>query len=237
MCHSSNASLESNETSTDHPSTMSFCHSSTDDLCDTSAVDLCYSPDISSPPTQRKKPKKISVSVSVRVKGKNKGKTLSYDNCIACNHCAYIFDRNTDYQHSKKCWHTIWLIRCSSAELIQIMPPTLWWWDNQHKGNFHQCQWHMEQPAFHQRHSSSKYPVTIWKSLDWWMPSSFWLTIHYKRQLLTDCHKQISKYMAEVQPGIEHRYDVWHISKSMHLFIYILQMTMSVSGKQVLRRS
>jgi len=74
---------------------MSFCHSSTDDLCDTSAVNLYYLPDIPNPPIQRKKPKKKSVSVSVRVKGKNKGKTLSYDNCIPCNHCAYIFDRNT----------------------------------------------------------------------------------------------------------------------------------------------
>jgi len=79
MCHSSNVSLQSNEASSNHPS---FRHSSTDDLCDTSAVDLCYSPDIPSPPTQRKKPKKKSVSVRVRIKGKNKGKTLSYDNCI-----------------------------------------------------------------------------------------------------------------------------------------------------------
>ena len=115
MCHSSTASLQSNETSNGHPSTMSFCHSSTDDICDASAVDLCYSPDIPSPPTQMKKHKKKSVSVSVRVKGKNKGKTFSYDNCIICNHCVYVFDRNTDYQHSKKCWHTMRLIRCPTS--------------------------------------------------------------------------------------------------------------------------
>jgi len=39
--------------------------------------------------------------------------------------------------------------------------------------------------------------------------------------LVTDPHKQISKYMAEVQPGTEHRYDVWHISKSMLTCIYL----------------
>ena len=34
--------------------------------------------------------------------------------------------------------------------------------------------------------------------------------------LVTDCHKQIAKYMAEEKPDIEHRYDVWHISKGMY---------------------
>ena len=33
--------------------------------------------------------------------------------------------------------------------------------------------------------------------------------------LVTDRHNQISKYMAEVKPEIEHRYDVWHVSKGM----------------------
>ena len=37
--------------------------------------------------------------------------------------------------------------------------------------------------------------------------------------LVTDRHKQIAKYMAEIKPDIEHRYDVWHISKSMSTFI------------------
>ena len=33
--------------------------------------------------------------------------------------------------------------------------------------------------------------------------------------LVTDCHNQIAKYMAEVKPEIEHLYDVWHISKGV----------------------
>ena len=33
--------------------------------------------------------------------------------------------------------------------------------------------------------------------------------------LVTDRHNQIAKYMAEVKPEIEHRYDVWHASKGM----------------------
>jgi len=33
--------------------------------------------------------------------------------------------------------------------------------------------------------------------------------------LVTDRHNQIAKYMAEVKPEIEHRYDVWHISKGV----------------------
>ena len=33
--------------------------------------------------------------------------------------------------------------------------------------------------------------------------------------LVTDRHKQIAKYIAEVMPDIEHRYDVWNISKGI----------------------
>ena len=33
--------------------------------------------------------------------------------------------------------------------------------------------------------------------------------------LVTDRHNQIAKYMTEVKPEIEHRYDVWHVSKGM----------------------
>ena len=33
--------------------------------------------------------------------------------------------------------------------------------------------------------------------------------------LVTDRYNQIAKYMAEVKPEIEHRYDVWHVSKGM----------------------
>ena len=31
--------------------------------------------------------------------------------------------------------------------------------------------------------------------------------------LVTDRHNQIAKYMTEVKPEVEHRYDVWHVSK------------------------
>ena len=31
--------------------------------------------------------------------------------------------------------------------------------------------------------------------------------------IITDRHKQINKYLREKHPSIEHRYDVWHISK------------------------
>ena len=31
--------------------------------------------------------------------------------------------------------------------------------------------------------------------------------------LVTDRHNQIAKYMTEVKPEIEHRFDVWHVSK------------------------
>ena len=31
--------------------------------------------------------------------------------------------------------------------------------------------------------------------------------------LVTDRHKQITRYIREVHPDIEHQYDAWHISK------------------------
>ena len=39
--------------------------------------------------------------------------------------------------------------------------------------------------------------------------------------LVTDGHKQIAKYMAEEKPDIEHRYDVWHISKGVYIYIQL----------------
>ena len=39
--------------------------------------------------------------------------------------------------------------------------------------------------------------------------------------LITDRHNQISKYMAEVKPDIDHHYDVWHVSKGMLLLVYL----------------
>ena len=38
------------------------------------------------------------------------------------------------------------------------------------------------------------------------------LTIH---TLVTDRHKQITKFISKKHPNIEHRYDVWHVSKGM----------------------
>ena len=33
--------------------------------------------------------------------------------------------------------------------------------------------------------------------------------------LVTDRHKQLSKWIRENLPHIQHRYDVWHVAKSM----------------------
>ena len=38
--------------------------------------------------------------------------------------------------------------------------------------------------------------------------------------LVTDRHNQIAKYMAELKPEIEHRYDVWHISKGACVIVF-----------------
>ena len=44
--------------------------------------------------------------------------------------------------------------------------------------------------------------------------------------LITDRHKQIVKYIGKKHPAIEHRYDVWHVSKgrlfSLNLFYCVL---------------
>ena len=34
--------------------------------------------------------------------------------------------------------------------------------------------------------------------------------------LVTDRHKQKAKYMREHEPSVDHRYDVWHVSKGIH---------------------
>ena len=34
--------------------------------------------------------------------------------------------------------------------------------------------------------------------------------------LITDRHKQIAKYMREHKPSVDHRYDVWHVSKGIY---------------------
>ena len=34
--------------------------------------------------------------------------------------------------------------------------------------------------------------------------------------LVTDRHKQIAKYMREHKPSVDHRYDVWHVSKGIY---------------------
>lgn len=40
------------------------------------------------------------------------------------------------------------------------------------------------------------------------------LTIH---TLVTDRHKQITKFINKKHPNIEHRYDVWHVSKGTYV--------------------
>ena len=36
------------------------------------------------------------------------------------------------------------------------------------------------------------------------------------KTLVTDRHKQIAKFIRDKHPSIDHRYDVWHVSKDMH---------------------
>ena len=40
------------------------------------------------------------------------------------------------------------------------------------------------------------------------------LTIH---TLVTDRHKQITKFISKKHPNIEHHYDVWHVSKGTYV--------------------
>ena len=35
--------------------------------------------------------------------------------------------------------------------------------------------------------------------------------------LITDRHKQITRYVREVHPDIQHQYDAWHISKGTNV--------------------
>ena len=39
--------------------------------------------------------------------------------------------------------------------------------------------------------------------------------------LITDWHKQIARYMREQKTSIDHHYDVWHVSKGIHVHISI----------------
>ena len=39
--------------------------------------------------------------------------------------------------------------------------------------------------------------------------------------LITDRHKQIARYMREQKPSIDHCYDLWHVSKGIHVHISI----------------
>ena len=39
------------------------------------------------------------------------------------------------------------------------------------------------------------------------------------KTFITDRHKQIARYMREQKPSIHHRYDVWHVSKGIHVHI------------------
>ena len=37
-------------------------------------------------------------------------------------------------------------------------------------------------------------------------------------KLVTDCHIQVSAYMANEKPNVEHSYDVWHVSKGIIVY-------------------
>ena len=40
--------------------------------------------------------------------------------------------------------------------------------------------------------------------------------------LVTDRHKQVSKFVRQQHPHIDHRYDVWHVSKGMYTLFLII---------------
>ena len=40
--------------------------------------------------------------------------------------------------------------------------------------------------------------------------------------LITDCHKQINKWLCETCPSVKHRYDVWHVAKGNSLMYRIV---------------
>ena len=42
--------------------------------------------------------------------------------------------------------------------------------------------------------------------------------------LITDRHKQISKFLCKKHPDITHRYDVWHIAKGAISFILVSKL-------------
>ena len=46
--------------------------------------------------------------------------------------------------------------------------------------------------------------------------------------LITDLHKQINKFLNTKYPEIEHRYDVWHVSKG-ELLVINLQIRTYIS--------
>lgn len=40
--------------------------------------------------------------------------------------------------------------------------------------------------------------------------------------VVTDCHQQITKYIREKHPNIQHHYDAWHLAKSLYLVPILL---------------
>ena len=56
--------------------------------------------------------------------------------------------------------------------------------------------------------------------------------------IITDRHKQINKYLRQKHPGIEHRYDVWHISKGtiQYLDVTVNKMAELTGVKKKLAR-
>ncbi len=48
-------------------------------------------------------------------------------------------------------------------------------------------------------------------------------------KMVTDRHNQVTAYLAEEKPHIEHAYDVWHIAKGKDFFICNMEGTIFVS--------
>ena len=39
--------------------------------------------------------------------------------------------------------------------------------------------------------------------------------------LITDRHKQVTKFVSQSYPDIDHRFDVWHVAKGLSFWVHV----------------
>ena len=39
--------------------------------------------------------------------------------------------------------------------------------------------------------------------------------------LITDCHKQVTKFVSQSYPDIDHCFDVWHVAKGLSFWVHV----------------